>query len=114
MTSTDPSPTFPEPSRDSLLREGERLRDENRRLRRRLRRLTRELQAVKDRLSRDPLTGLAHRGQADEWLEELAALGPPLSCILIDLDAFKSINSELGHAAGDAALREVARLLSER
>lgn len=36
-----------------------------------------------------------------------------LSLIMLDLDHFKSINDQHGHAAGDWALREVARLLAE-
>jgi diguanylate cyclase (GGDEF)-like protein/PAS domain S-box-containing protein len=71
-----------------------------------------------ERLSqRDPLTGVYNRRRFDE---ELHARLNDASCherggalLLIDLDRFKSINDELGHATGDIALCEVARVLDE-
>ena len=66
--------------------------------------------------NRDPLTGLGNR----RFLLERLALAlnhlrnhpqPPFSLMLIDLDGFKRINDGLGHAAGDAALCEMAKRL---
>lgn len=70
-----------------------------------------------ERLSRrDPLTGLLNRRSFDEALETQLAYtrryGRGGAVLIVDLDRFKSINDELGHAAGDEALREVAHILS--
>jgi diguanylate cyclase (GGDEF)-like protein len=55
----------------------------------------------------DPLTGLPNRRACAEEL-----CGP--WCIAVfDLDHFKQVNDHYGHAAGDAVLREVGRLLPE-
>ena len=84
-----------------------------------LRRLNLELQI---RATTDALTGLANRRQLDTDLEILSAsrLGGAGTCafIMLDLDHFKRLNDELGHAAGDDALRlvssELARVIRER
>ncbi len=59
----------------------------------------------------DPLTGLANRSAllaALKSAQDDASAGPPV-ILLLDLDAFKSINDSLGHAAGDQVLNTVAR-----
>jgi diguanylate cyclase (GGDEF)-like protein len=75
-----------------------------------------------DRLERlsleDPLTGLANRRRWDAELgaacELTGAVGRPVAVVVIDVDHFKQVNDRHGHAGGDAALREVARLLIRR
>jgi diguanylate cyclase (GGDEF)-like protein/PAS domain S-box-containing protein len=69
-----------------------------------------------DQLARfDTLTGLANRREFDERLHEAVARAArfqrPLALLFIDVDHFKSINDTLGHAAGDAVLREFGRRL---
>ncbi|HYP56064.1 MAG TPA: GGDEF domain-containing protein [Solirubrobacterales bacterium] len=62
----------------------------------------------------DPLTGLCNRSALEQRLAELD--GQPSSSedglshalLLCDLDHFKRVNDQLGHAAGDAVLQDVA------
>jgi diguanylate cyclase (GGDEF)-like protein len=65
----------------------------------------------------DALTGLPNRRAFEERLPvELARAsrqGHPLALCLLDLDGFKRVNDRLGHAAGDAVLRDVARILND-
>ncbi|KQT87149.1 GGDEF domain-containing phosphodiesterase [Aurantimonas sp. Leaf443] len=61
-------------------------------------------------LSRDALTGLADRAAMRRLLEEALAQGE-VGVLLVDLDGFKLVNDTLGHAAGDAVLREAAARL---
>lgn len=67
--------------------------------------------------SEDPLTGVYNRRALAEFgLREIARArrhGTPLSVILVDIDYFKRINDELGHAAGDLALVETVRRLKK-
>jgi len=61
---------------------------------------------------RDPLTGLANRRHLLTVMQQRAAAGGgggfEGSMLLIDLDHFKRINDEHGHAAGDTVLVEMA------
>jgi diguanylate cyclase (GGDEF)-like protein len=63
----------------------------------------------------DSLTGVANRALFDDRLEHAVARTnrsqQSLAILFLDLDGFKSVNDELGHAAGDAVLVEVARRL---
>ncbi|MCJ2189236.1 sensor domain-containing diguanylate cyclase [Novosphingobium beihaiensis] len=61
---------------------------------------------------RDPLTGLYNRRYMEDSLERYISLaertGSATSVLMIDLDNFKRLNDEYGHAKGDAVLRDVA------
>jgi diguanylate cyclase (GGDEF)-like protein/PAS domain S-box-containing protein len=59
---------------------------------------------------RDPLTGLANRRALFDALRSGADHGALLFC---DLDHFKPVNDAHGHAAGDEALRQIARRIEQ-
>lgn len=63
----------------------------------------------------DTLTGVMNRRGLEERLaieyEQGKRQGYQISVILIDIDDFKRINDQVGHAAGDALLQEVAKRL---
>jgi diguanylate cyclase (GGDEF)-like protein len=60
----------------------------------------------------DPLTGMFNRSALDARAAELGHRASvylePVAVIVGDLDRFKAINDEYGHAIGDAVLKEVA------
>jgi diguanylate cyclase (GGDEF)-like protein len=66
----------------------------------------------------DPLTGLLNRRGFDEHAtRELARAGRggrPLALAIFDIDHFKQINDERGHAAGDRVLAHMARVLASQ
>jgi diguanylate cyclase (GGDEF)-like protein len=66
--------------------------------------------------TRDPLTGLLNRGYFDDRLmaefARSARSGQPLALAVLDVDFFKRFNDDHGHAAGDEALRVLARTLA--
>lgn len=65
---------------------------------------------------RDPLTGLYNRRCAAPQLAAIAERsrreGTQFAVMVMDLDRFKQVNDEYGHAAGDQVLVEVARRLT--
>lgn len=81
----------------------------------RTRELTLAMQRLEDMAMTDVLTGLPNRRHAlralERGWESSAGLAAPLSCIVIDADAFKQVNDRHGHDAGDEVLRQLARRL---
>lgn len=68
------------------------------------------------RASEDPLTGIANRGALRRRLDDMLK-APDLTAryalLHIDLDDFKSVNDNYGHAAGDKILMQTAAVLRE-
>jgi diguanylate cyclase (GGDEF)-like protein len=63
----------------------------------------------------DALTGLDNRRHLEERIDEMfehaRRLSEPFACVMCDLDRFKSVNDTHGHQAGDAVLKQFARIL---
>ena len=75
-----------------------------------------------ERLSRlDPLTGLLNRRAIDELLQQEAQrarrlpargkVAAPYSVLMVDIDHFKRLNDNFGHAVGDRALQHLAAVM---
>jgi diguanylate cyclase (GGDEF)-like protein len=66
----------------------------------------------------DPLTGLMNRrafmSAFDIEIERAVRFETPLSLMLLDVDHFKSINDNRGHASGDAVLAAMGRLITRQ
>lgn len=72
-------------------------------------------QGLRELVEKDPLTGVANRRHLDQvidaQLDILNRTGIPFSVILTDVDHFKDINDNFGHAVGDSALIAFAESL---
>ena len=77
----------------------------------------RQADAFEDLSLTDALTGLGNDRAFDEGLKDevarAARYGGPLSLLIADVDGLKAVNDRGGHTAGNAALRAVARALSD-
>ena len=75
-------------------------------------------EAVLAQTSEDHLTGLGNRASVLGFLSKHTDLSRrhrrPLSLILCDLDHFKSVNDDHGHAVGDCVLKSFGRVVSDR
>jgi diguanylate cyclase (GGDEF)-like protein len=89
---------------------------QNRSLARAEQRARANLDQVSYQANHDPLTGLPNRMYFESLIRDFIARSrsddEPAAIFVIDLDRFKSVNDTLGHAAGDALLKEaVQRML---
>lgn len=80
-------------------------------------RLQQELANASELVRHDPLTGALNRKGMDEaFASEVARMrrhGGRLCLALLDIDNFKKLNDSLGHAAGDAALVHLAKVVQQ-
>ena len=99
--------TFDEQKRDYEAQLGE--------LNNRMSSLRQDLVAAREEMKRDALTDAYNRGAFDTAIEQSLnlhfVLNQPVTLVMIDLDRFKEVNDNYGHAAGDAVLRAVSECL---
>ena len=85
------------------------------RLREQLSRSEARIEALEKSAHEDALTGLLNRRGFDRaFVQAIAYLkryGGSAALLYLDLDRFKPINDQYGHAVGDVVLQEIARLL---
>jgi diguanylate cyclase (GGDEF)-like protein len=83
----------------------------------RIRNVDEQISGLSDKAMRDPLTGLLNRRAFHERLAEEAdrakRYDDQFALILLDVDRFKSVNDNFGHATGDDVLRWIGRVLTE-
>src|SRR5262250_1815323 len=78
-----------------------------------------ELESTNARLKefsfKDEVTGLYNRRffsiRLEEEVSRYRRFNHPVSVVLLDLDGFKAINDDMGHAAGDETLRDMSEIL---
>ncbi|MFK7885974.1 MAG: diguanylate cyclase [Gammaproteobacteria bacterium] len=65
----------------------------------------------------DAVTGISNRGwfvaQSARLLAGMKDPANSLTAVMVDIDRFKNVNDQFGHAAGDAVLAGVARILEQ-
>lgn len=88
------------------------------RLRARTRDLAGKAKELEERSEKDPMTGLFNFGTIRERIniemERARRFQTPLSCLMMDVDALKSVNDQYGHPAGDVLLSEIAGVLRKQ
>ncbi len=79
-------------------------------------RIARRVAALVGQAQIDPLTGILNRrgllAQLQKTLAQARRASEPVAVLMLDLDGFKPINDELGHAVGDEVLAAVAQALA--
>ena len=67
------------------------------------------LEAARREATLDELTGIANRRAFERMSDSMG--GQNFSIVLVDVNAFKAVNDNFGHQAGDAALVRIAKHL---
>ena len=68
---------------------------------------------VRRMADRDSLTGLLNRRAFLVHVDEAVRLDNPAACAFVDLDRFKQLNDEYGHAVGDLVLKTLGQRLRD-
>jgi diguanylate cyclase (GGDEF)-like protein len=75
--------------------------------------VARRLEQLQNQAWRDPLTGLLNRAGFDAWRKANPNWLRHCALVAMDLDGFKPINDQHGHAAGDAILQGIGAWLRD-
>src|SRR2546426_3480467 len=81
-----------------------------------------ELESTNARLKepsfKDEVTGLYNRRffslRLEEEISRFRRFNHPVSVVVLDLDSFKTVNDEFGHAVGDETLRDIGQILMKQ
>ena len=99
----------------AVTRIGRRVNDQRRAQRQELLTIVAKLDEL---TMRDGLTGVFNRRHAQALLQDeikrQSRSGRPLCVAILDIDHFKRVNDQFGHATGDAVLRDVATSMGDR
>lgn len=72
----------------------------------------RVIRTLRDAAERDPLTGLLNRRGFDQAMANASRSGKFAGSVIIcDIDHFKRVNDQFGHAAGDRVIEALAHIL---
>jgi diguanylate cyclase (GGDEF)-like protein len=75
------------------------------------------LQKYEEKAIKDPLTGVLNHGEIETQLNNAItrrqSSDDPVSVMMLDLDHFKQVNDNYGHAVGDVTLKHFAKLLMD-
>jgi diguanylate cyclase (GGDEF)-like protein len=78
--------------------------------------IKRDIASLEKRVNMDQLTGLYNRSYIETTVEDLLKQAyeknESLTCIVFDIDRFKSINDKYGHLFGDEVIKQVSRTCS--
>ena len=70
---------------------------------------------LKETSFRDEVTGLYNRRffslRLEEEMSRFRRFNHPVSVVVLDIDGFKNVNDEFGHAVGDETLRDLGQIL---
>ena len=75
------------------------------------------LQRYEEKAIKDPLTGVLNHGEIETQFNNAIARrqgnSDPISILMLDLDHFKQVNDNYGHAVGDTTLKHFAKILMD-
>lgn len=76
----------------------------------------RQEQKMEEKAQRDPLSGLYNKAASQERIQALLQANRSRLCafFILDIDNFKQVNDQHGHAFGDLVITDFARILAEQ